>query len=321
MDEVLQNVYFATNDNVLGSSGHSEDAGVFKLSDDLALVQTTDFFTPVVDDPYLFGQIAAVNALSDIYAMGARPVSALNIACFPDIGIDAGTLTMILQGGADKVAESGAVIIGGHTIKDKELKYGLAVTGLIKPADIKPNNAVQAGDQLLLTKPLGTGILTTGIKNDYYTESDIPDVIKSMLLLNRAPAELLGKYQARAVTDISGFGLLGHLREMLLGNQLGIELNVAQIPCFDQAIPLARAGKFIPGGTLSNIKYVEPLLDMGSYEVWNLNLLADPQTSGGLLIAMDRENVQGFCQELKDYPFEVCEIGEVISGPNKIILS
>ena len=319
MDEVLHNVHFATNENVLGNSGHSEDAGVYKLSGDLALVQTTDFFTPVVDDPYLFGQIAAVNALSDIYAMGASPVSALNIACFPDTGVDARMLGMILQGGADKVAESGAVIIGGHTIKDKELKYGLAVTGLIKPADIKPNNTIQAGDQLLLTKPLGTGILTTAIKNDYYIESDIPDAIKSMLLLNRAPAGLLNKYSARAVTDISGFGLLGHLREMLLGNQLGIELNVAQIPLFDQAIPLARAGKFIPAGTLANIKYVEPILDQGNYEIWNLNLLADPQTSGGLLIAMDRKNVVGFCRELDDYPFEICEIGEVIPGPNKII--
>jgi selenide,water dikinase len=283
-------------------------------------VQTIDFFTPIVDDPYLFGQIAAVNALSDIYAMGAKPVSALNIACFPDAVLDSGLLADILQGGADKIAESGAVVIGGHSIKDNELKYGLAVTGLVHPQQIKTNINIQQGDRLLLTKPIGTGVLTTALKYDFYSEKDIQNAILSMLTLNRDPSDLLEKYNASAVTDITGFGLLGHLWEMISGKQFGARLFINKIPFFENALPLARDAKYIPAGTLANIKYTEPFVDLANIPVWYLNLLADPQTSGGLLISIPTENVAGFQADLSGYAFEAREIGEIITDAKKIMI-
>ena len=320
MDDILQNLNLPVNENVLVDTRNGDDAGIYRLNDQLALVQTTDFFTPIVDDPYLFGQIAAANSLSDIYAMGATPISALNIACFPDDILDAEALCAILQGGADKVAESGAVVIGGHTVTDKELKYGLAVTGLIDPANIKKNNSIKRGDKLLLTKPIGTGILTTALKNDHFTEPDIGDAIRSMLLLNRDPAMLLQKYKANAVTDITGFGLLGHLREMITGTGLGALISVEDIPVFDKALPLAQNANYIPGGTLANINFVQSTIIMDKIPVWYLNILADPQTSGGLLISMPQSEINAFKDELENYPYQICEIGEIQSGNENITL-
>ncbi len=320
MDDILQNLKLPVNKNVLVDTRNGDDAGIYKLNDQLALVQTTDFFTPIVDDPYLFGQIAAANSLSDIYAMGATPISALNIACFPDDILDARALCAILQGGADKVAESGAVVIGGHTVTDKELKYGLAVTGLIDPANIKKNNSIKKGDKLLLTKPIGTGILTTALKNDHFTEPDIGDAIRSMLLLNRDPAMLLQKYKANAVTDITGFGLLGHLKEMIAGTGLGALISVEDIPVFDKARPMAQNANYIPGGTLANINFVQSTIIMDKIPVWYLNILADPQTSGGLLISMPQSEINAFKDELENYPYQICEIGEIQSGNENITL-
>jgi len=316
----LKKVSFKVNDNVLVDMAHSDDAGIYKISDQLALVQTTDFFTPIVDDPYLFGQIAAANSLSDIYAMGAKPVSALNIACFPDNTLGTDALAAILQGGTDKIYESGAVIIGGHTVKDNELKYGLAVTGIIDPDRIIRNNKLQKNDKLLLTKPIGTGLLTTALKNEYFHESEIADAIESMLLLNRAPSELLDKYNVHAATDVTGFGLLGHLREMISGSNLGAKIYTDQVPFFESAIPFARDAKYVPGGTLANIKYLEPVLDTGAIPFWYLNLLADPQTSGGLLVGMSEFEVSGFQDDLKEYPYEIKVIGEIDDQDEKIHL-
>lgn len=320
LDKALKNVDFPTSDDVLVDASYADDAGIIRLDKDLALVQTTDFFTPVVDDPFLFGQIAAANALSDIYAMGAEPLAALNIVCFPDSHLDDEALRLIMQGGADKVKESGAVILGGHSVSDKELKYGLAVTGKIHPDRIKLNHNLKSGDILLLTKPIGTGILTTALKNDLYSESDLPEVLQSMQLLNHMPGNLLNKYPVSACTDISGYGLLGHLWEMMDGLKVGVQLSIKDIPFFDQAIPLAKDSNHIPAGTLANQMFHQNHIDMGKTELWYQNILFDPQTSGGLLISLPETYVDSFIKDLKDYPFPVTSIGRVTQMENIIYL-
>jgi len=301
-------------------SSHADDAGVIKINEELALVQTTDFFTPVVDDPYLFGQIAAANALSDIYAMGAKPVSALNMICFPDTQLDAEAFRLIIQGGADKVREAGAVVLGGHSVSDKELKYGLALNGIIHPDAIRLNHNIKIGDVLILTKPIGTGILTTALKNDIFQESDIQDAINSMLLLNKEPSQLLSGFAVSACTDITGYGLLGHLWEMLNGFDYGINLYVDKIPFFEKAIPYAQESTYIPGGTLANLKFNISHVDLGKIETWYQNLLFDPQTSGGLLISMPKGEAEKYLERLSDYPQPIAIIGEVVDSENKIYL-
>ncbi len=320
LDKALKEVNFPTNPNVLVDASHADDAGILKIDQDTALVQTTDFFTPVVDDPYLFGQIAAANALSDIYAMGAEPLCALNIMCFPDAVLDTDAFREIVQGGADKAKEADIVILGGHSVSDKELKYGLAVTGRIHPDKIKLNHSIKSGDHLILTKSIGTGILTTALKNDILTEEDISDVIKSMVTLNKYPAQLLSTFPVSACTDITGYGLLGHLWEMLRGSNLSIRLQVGNISYFDKAVPFARDTAQIPGGTLANERFVHSHIDMGNVELWYQNLLFDPQTSGGLLISIPAEYSEAFVDKLQDYPLPVSIIGEVVEGENKIFL-
>jgi selenide,water dikinase len=320
LDAALKSVSFPISENVLVDSSYADDAGVIKISDDLALVQTTDFFTPIVDDPYLFGQIAAANALSDIYAMGAKPVSALNMICFPDSQLDAEAFRLIIQGGADKVEEAEAAVLGGHSVSDKELKYGLAINGTIHPDAIRLNHGLKIGDVLILTKPIGTGILTTALKNDILEESDIQNVIDSMLLLNREPALTLNTFITSACTDITGYGIIGHLWEMLNGADYGVNLYVDKIPFFDMAIPYARESNYIPGGTLANIKYNVAHVDMGKTEDWYQNLLFDPQTSGGLLISMPEGQADKYLEKLSSYPLPVTIIGEVIDSENKIFL-
>jgi len=316
----LSHIEFPTNSNVLVDSSHADDAGIIQIDEDLALVQTTDFFTPIVDNPYLFGQIAAANALSDIYAMGATPISALNIICFPDEKLDSEALTLILQGGADKAKDAGIVILGGHSVSDKELKYGLAVVGKIHPEKIKLNHNIKSGDVLVLTKPIGTGILTTALKNDVLSENDIAPALKSMLTLNDKPSNLLHKYPVSACTDITGYGILGHMWEMLEGSELGITVSVNKIPFFDNAIPFAKEMTQIPGGTLSNERFNHNHIDMGNVELWYLNLLFDPQTSGGLLISIPLDYANDFLSDLADYSLPVAIIGEVHERENKIFL-
>ncbi len=320
LDKVLDTVEFPSSPNVLVDNSTADDAGIYQISEDLALIQTTDFFPPVVDDPYLYGQIAATNALSDVYAMGGLPLSALNILCFPEGQLDNEALRLILQGGADKVKEADAVILGGHSISDKELKYGLAVTGKIRPTSIIINQNLKIGDNLLLTKPLGAGILTTALKSGLVDEQDIQEVISSMLLLNRAPARLFDKYQISACTDVTGYGLLGHLWEMLQGLACGVSISVKKIPFFKLAIPFAQQGTQIPGGTLANQRFIQDHVMMGSIDAWYLNILFDPQTSGGLLISIPQESTERFINDLSDYPMEIAIIGKVVDAENKIFL-
>jgi len=301
----------------VGTAG-ADDAGVYKISDNQALVQTLDFFTPIVDDPYTFGQIAAANSLSDVYAMGGTPISALNIVCFPEKDLDDEVLTQILQGGADKIKEAGAVIMGGHTIQDKELKYGLSVTGIIHPDKVRINNNLRVGDQLLLTKPIGTGILTTALKNEKISESDLQPAVDSMLQLNKKAAVAMDELDVSACTDVTGFGLLGHLWEMMQGLKVDVQLDVDQIETFDNVKEFASESMFIPGGTLANINYLEKHIELGELPLWHLNYLCDPQTSGGLLIAISKDDVDNYIENISDYPFSVNAIGEVLKGNNKI---
>jgi selenide,water dikinase len=320
LDKALKSVKFPTNPDVLVDASHADDAGIIQLDNDFALVQTTDFFTPVVDDPYMYGQIAAANALSDIYAMGAEPICALNIMCFPDEALEPEAFRSIVQGGADKAKEAGIVVLGGHSVSDKELKYGMAVTGKIHPQHIKLNHSLNSGDVLIITKPIGTGILTTALKNDILSENDISPAIESMVTLNERPAKLLHKYPVSACTDVTGYGLLGHLWEMLDGLELGVRLEIKKINFLNKAIPFAKEMTQIPGGTHANERFIHDHVDMGNIDLWYQNLLYDPQTSGGLLISIPSDNADDFINDLKDYPLPVSIIGEVVEGENKIFL-
>jgi selenide,water dikinase len=305
---------------VLVGSNTADDAGIYRLDQNRGLVVTTDIFTPIVDDPYLYGQIAAANALSDIYAMGGTPLCALNIICFPSTSLESEVFKQILKGGAKKAEEAGVMIIGGHSIKDQELKYGLAVTGIIDPDYIRYNHALKAGDKLLLTKPIGTGVLTTALKNEAVSEEQIADVMQSMLTLNVLPAAAMQGMRISACTDITGFGLLGHLWEMMQKLDVDVSLYLDAIPFFPAAIPYAREMQHIPGGTLANINYIESHLDMGKHEVWYQNLLCDPQTSGGLLISMPESEVERYLAAVKGYAYPIKVIGEVREGKNRIFI-
>lgn len=266
--------------------GSPDDAGVFRLRPDLALVQTVDFFTPVVDDPYLFGQVAAANALSDIYAMGAEPLTALNLVAFPSCGIGMDVLREILRGGADKVAEAGAVILGGHSVEDDEPKYGLAVTGVIHPEAVITNRGAQAGDLLVLTKPLGTGVLVTALKGGLLRPEEERALGEVMAALNAGAARAMRAVGVNACTDITGFGLLGHLREMAVSSGVDVEIEVASLPFLPRAREYAAQG-LVPAGAYRNREHLAPFVEtIGEVSGADLDLLYDPQTSGGLLISV-----------------------------------
>jgi selenide,water dikinase len=266
-----------------------DDAAVYRLTDDIALVQTVDFFTPVVDDPYDFGRIAAANAFSDIYAMGGRPLTALNIVCFPSGVLPLDYLGRILQGGAETARLAGATIVGGHTIDDPEPKYGLAVTGVLKPGDELTNAGAMPGDLLVLTKPIGTGIVATAIKRGEASASAISAATASMAALNRDGAEVAREHGVRALTDVTGFGILGHLSEMCRASGVGADLWFDRLPLLPEAAALARQG-VVPGGTKRNLEYVEPwtIFDE-ALEPWQRLLSADAQTSGGLMLSVSAE--------------------------------
>lgn len=300
----------------------AEDAGVYKLSDELALVQSVDFFTPIVDDPFVFGQIAAANALSDLYAMGARPLSALNIMAFPVAKMDISVFREVVLGGLDKVHEAGAVLLGGHSIDDPEMKYGLAVTGLAHPDKIVLNSSAQVGDKIVLTKPIGTGIVSTAVKRGEATDLQAKTVAKTMATLNKSAAEAMLKVGASACTDVTGFGLIGHLCEMMSDESFGIRLEFHSVPFLDGALGFVKA-KIAPGGLFRNRKfYGERLLVEGDFSKDELKLLFDPQTSGGLLIAVPGPRCESLVAELEAAgvgTFAV--IGEVIAEPiSRIVL-
>ncbi len=265
-----------------------DDAGVYKISDDLALVQTVDFFTPIVDDPYDFGQIAAANALSDIYAMGARPLTALNLVGFPTEKLGLAVLARILEGGWDKCKEAEVTLIGGHTIEDTEPKFGLSVTGLVHPDRVVTNAGARPGDFLVLTKPIGTGILTTAAKADQLSYDDLAEAIGNMKTLNNVAAETMVEVGVNACTDVTGFGLLGHLWEMVTASGVSAELYCDSVPLLRGTLDM---GDFAPGGTMANMRYLEGFVDYRGDTRTFAPILCDPETSGGLLISVAETRV------------------------------
>lgn len=285
--------------NLLVGRETSDDAGVYRLSEDTALVQTLDFITPVVNDPYDFGRIAAANALSDVYAMGGRPLTAMNVVCFPVKNMDKAVLREILRGGLEKIHEAGAALVGGHSIEDAEIKYGLSVTGLVHPERVLTNAGVKPGDALILTKPLGTGVLATAIKAGLVSGEAQRRAIEIMATLNRKAAEIMADYPVNGCTDVTGFGLLGHALEMAAGSKVTITLFTENVPLLPEVLDSVQMG-LVPAGSFSNrnfcahqirqSKAIDPLL---------LDILADAQTSGGLLISLPEDKASALLDDLK----------------------
>jgi len=305
--------------NVLVGFDKADDAGVYLLSPELALVQTIDFFTPIVDDPYTFGQIAATNALSDIYAMGGKPVSSLALVCFPDKA-DVGILEQILAGGLSKMVEAGCTVIGGHSIRDPEIKFGYSVTGTINPKKVLTNSGAREGDVLLLTKSLGTGVISTAIKRGTAETAWIEAATVSMTTLNKSAAEVLAEgFAVHAMTDVTGFGLIGHAREMALGSNLSLRLYSSRIPLLPGAVECVREG-YVPGGLNANRDFAECLVSYES-EVPNevRTLLFDPQTAGGLLIAVDANDSNRLLHALNQAEVPAVQIGEALPQRKPVI--
>ncbi len=297
----------------------SDDAAVYQITDEIAMIQTVDFFTPVVDDPYTFGQIAAANSLSDVYAMGGVPKIALNIAAFPSC-LDIEILGEILRGGADKVKEAGAVLVGGHTIQDNEPKYGLCVSGFVNPKKIWKNYGCRQGDILILTKPIGSGVINTAVKAEMASQEAADDAIRVMALLNKNAKEVLEKYDISACTDVTGFGLLGHCAEMASASEVTLELYPKQIACIKEAKAYANMG-LVPAGAYRNREHTEAMVDTGTTEEALLDLMYDPQTSGGLLASVLPEDADSIVKELKarNPGIEVSVIGTVKARSEKWI--
>ena len=299
----------------------ADDAGVYKITDDLAIIQTVDFFTPIVDDPYWFGQIAAANALSDVYAMGGVPKTAMNLVAFPIKDMDISVLRQIIQGGLDKMKEAGVVLVGGHSVEDKELKYGLSVTGFIHPDRILTKKNLKIGDRLILTKPLGTGIINTAIKGGLASKEIIETVTRLMATLNRDAAKIMKDYPVHACTDITGFGLLGHIAEMIIDTGFSIKLTSKTIPIIPETLEYAGMG-LVPAGTYNNREFRECMVDFApSVDRLVQDILFDPQTSGGLLICVDRENADELLEKLKEKGMDSAAIiGDVATEPKERII-
>ncbi|WP_422657409.1 selenide, water dikinase SelD [Paenibacillus sp. EC2-1] len=299
------------NPNLLVGLDTSDDAGVYRLTDELAMVQTVDFFTPIVDDPYSFGQVAAANAISDIYAMGGKPLTALNIVAFPITTLDKQVLSDILRGAGDKLKEAGVTLVGGHSIDDKEPKFGLAVTGIVHPDKIRTNAGAKPGDALILTKPIGVGILTSSIKKDLLSEEEISRVTSVMAGLNKTAAEVMDRYDVHACTDVTGFGLMGHTLEMAKGSGTGIVIVKDDVPVLPRVREMAEAG-VIPGGSKNNHAHVSGSVQFPeAMDDIDRLILCDAVTSGGLLIALDQEEALKLLQELQEAGVEAGIIGRV----------
>ena len=295
--QLLDGLPVRRDPDLLVGFDRSDDASVYRISDELALVQTVDFFPPIHDDPYIFGQIAAANALSDVYAMGGEPKLALNVLAVPkDMPSDA--VHELLRGGYEKVYEAGAIVTGGHSILDDEPKYGLAVTGFVRPDRVLTNGGARPGDVLLLTKPLGIGVLTTAAKVDMVSSESMELAVRLMTTLNRAARDAMVKYRVHACTDVTGFGLLGHAAEMAQASGVELHLRIAGIDLIPEALELARMG-ILPEGMYRNRSFAEPLVDAGDTELARQDLLYDPQTSGGLLIAVDPADADALYNDLK----------------------
>ena len=320
MDKALKPLPLERHPNLLVGTETADDAGVFKLSEEMALVQTVDFITPIVDDPFVFGQIAAANSLSDVYAMGGKPLTAMNVIGFPRLSLDLSILTEILRGGLDKIHEAGAVLVGGHTVEDAELKYGLSVTGTVHPREILTNKASQAGDVLVLTKPIGTGIISTANKAEMADAEYLQGAAESMARLNQKAAESMARCRVHACTDITGFGLLGHVSEMARGSGLSFRLFYSRIPLLPGTKEYSAMG-MVPGGAYCNQTHFGPEISF-SDKVPEMEriILYDPQTSGGLLIALPRaegEKLLRICRE-KGIG-EASLIGEVVPREKSLV--
>ncbi len=311
LEQVLGKVPRSTDPNVLVGFDTSDDAGVYRLDERTALVQTTDFFTPVVDDPFTFGAISAANALSDVYAMGGRPLTSLTILCYPAKG-DLEDLGEILAGGASKMLEAGCVILGGHSVADDEIKFGYAVTGVVDPDRVKPNAGARVGDVLVFTKKIGTGAISTALKRGIADAAHVEAATMSMLTLNREACEKMLAFAVHGCTDVSGFGLLGHAREMALASGVTLIIESARVPQLPGALEYTRAGA-IPGGGKNNRDFVSECVEGSSGDSALDDLLYDPQTSGGLLITMPEADAVAYAAA---FPAAV-RIGTVIERARK----
>ncbi len=304
--------------NLIVGFDKSDDAAVYKLTDDIAIIQTLDFFTPMTEDPYIFGQIAAANSLSDVYAMGGQPKTAMNIVCFPN-KMDIKILGEILRGGAEKVMEAGAVLSGGHSVHDPEIKYGLSVTGIAHPDKILKNHGCQSGDILICTKKLGTGIVSTASKVNLASEKAIDESLKQMVTLNKYAAEIIVNYPITACTDITGFGFLGHAYEMAKGSEKTLVFEGDFIPYISEAKEYAKDFLITTGGQ-QNRNFVGRDIDFNRTPLWLQEIMFDPQTSGGLLFSVAKDRVSDLMKEFKEKNIEAFIIGSVEEKSNKYIV-
>jgi len=293
-----------------------DDAGVYKLTEELAIIQTVDFFTPIVDDPYAFGQIAVANALSDVYTMGGRPLTALNIVCFPSKSLDISVLKAILKGGVDKMREAGVILLGGHSVDDAELKYGLAVTGMVHPNRLITNSGAKPGDKLVLTKPLGTGIISTAIKAGEADNRTTAKVVRSMAALNKHACEVMQEIGVHACTDITGFGFIGHACQLAQNSHVGLMIDAVNVPVFEEVRDFINKG-LCPGGLCRNRDFYGSKVEFGrNVPEYLKDVLFDPQTSGGLLIALAAESAVALLGRLSELGVkEAAIVGEVIEEP------
>lgn len=317
--EALRDLPLLSDPNLIVGLEHAEDAGVYRLRDDLAIVQTIDFFTPIVDDPFVFGQIAVANALSDVYAMGGKPLTAMNVVCFPIGKIDISVLRDILRGGLDKMREAGVLLVGGHSVDDPELKYGISVTGVIHPDRVLLNRGVKAGDKLILTKALGTGIASTALKRGMADDALSAISVKSMTQLNRKAAELMLEVGGiHAVTDITGFGFLGHAGEMMEESSLEMTIHALQVPIFPGIKELVEKG-IVPGGLQRNKQFRLPMINVDDgCPSWLLDVLFDPQTAGGLLISLAATEADNLLTGMHRAGLtDAAIVGEVINGAQR----
>ncbi len=301
---------------------HAEDAGVYQLSDDLALVQTVDFFTPTVDDPYTFGQIAATNAINDIYAMGAKPMTAMNIVCFPIKTMDKSVLRDVLRGGLDKMREAGVLLMGGHSVEDNEIKYGLSVTGTIHPRRVLMNRGARPGDKLILTKPLGTGIISTALKGNAVSDAVLAKSIACMTELNRKAAELMiAAGDIHSCTDITGFGFLGHASETIEGSDVGLRIAAQSIPILEGVRDLLEEG-YAPGGLTRNRNYRLAQVEKApSCPDWIFDVCFDPQTAGGLFFSLPAAKADPLLETLHEAGIkEAAIVGDVLDSHRGKIL-
>ena len=316
--QVLSKLPKFKNDKLIVGLETSDDACVYKINDDLAMIQTVDFFTPVVDDPYTFGQIAAANSLSDIYAMGGEPALALNIVCFPNC-LNPDVMAEILKGGASKVMEAGATIAGGHSVEDDEPKYGLCVTGFIEPSKIFKNYGAKPGDVLVLTKPIGTGIINTAIKASMCSKQTEEEAVHVMAELNKNAKRVIENYPVTSCTDVTGFGLAGHAAEMAEASQVTLIIDMKSVPVINEAFEFAQMG-LVPAGSYRNRKYFSNKVNCDGIEEQYIDLAYDPQTSGGLLFSVNESHLDNIMKELKEnLNTEFALIGKVAEKQDKFI--